>query len=112
MYAPNSNAEEAEFERLCEALHDLLELIPPEDVLFVIGDLNAKVGIQEIPGATGKFCLGVQNRSGERITECCQKNAKVIANTLFQQHKTRPYTWTSPDGQHQNQIERQGVTDF
>ena len=74
-------------------------------VLFVIGDWNAKVGSQETPGATGKFGLGVQNEAGHRLIEFCQENALVIANILFQQHKRRLYSWTSPDGQHQNQID-------
>ena len=102
---PNRNAEEAEVERFYEDLQDLLELIPPKNVLFILGDWNAKVGSQEIPGVTGKFDLGVQNEAGQRLTEFCQENALVIANTLFQQHKRRLYTWTSPDGQHQNQID-------
>ena len=76
-----------------------------KDVLFITGDWNAKVGIQERTGVTGKFDLGVQNEAGQRLTEFCQENALVIANTLFQQHKRRLYTWTSPDGQHQNQID-------
>ena len=73
-----------------------LELTPPEDVLFIIGGWNAKVGIQETPGVTGKFGLGVQNEAGQRLIEFCQKNGLVIANTLFQQHKRELYTWTSP----------------
>ena len=77
-----------------------LELTPKKDVLFTIGDWNAKVGSQETPGVTGKFGLGVQNEAGQRLIEFCQENALVIANTLFQQHKRRLYTWTSPDGQH------------
>ena len=72
---------------------------PKKDVVFIIGDWNAKVGNQEIPGITGKFGLGVQNKVGQRLTEFCQENALVIANTLFQQHKRRCCTWTSPDGQ-------------
>ena len=99
-YAPISNAEEAEVEQFYEDLQDLLELTPKKDVLFVIQDWNAKVGSQEISGITGKFGLGVQNEAGQRLTEFCQENAQVIANTLFQQHKRRLYTWTSPDGQH------------
>ena len=87
-----------------ENLQDLLELTPKKDVLFIIGDWNAKVGSQETPRITGKFGLGVQNEAGQRLTEFCQENTLIIANTLFQQHKTRLYTWTSPDGQHQNQI--------
>ena len=83
VYAPTSNAEETE-----------------KEVLFIIGDWNAKVGSQETPGVTGKFGLGIWNEAGQRLIEFCQKNALVIANTLFQQHKKRLYTWTSPDGQH------------
>ena len=96
VYAPTSNAEEAEVERFYEDLQDLLELTPKKDVLFIIGDWNAKVGSQETPGVTGKFGLGVQNEAGQRLTEFCQENALVIANTLFQQHKRQLYTWTSP----------------
>ena len=94
--APTSNAEEAEVERFYEDLQDLLELTPKEDVLFIIGDWNAKVESQEIPGVTGKFGLGVQNEAGQRLIEFCQVNTPVIANTLFQQHERRLYTWTSP----------------
>ena len=95
VYAPTSNAEEAE--RFNEDLQDLLELTPKKDVLFIIGDWNAKVGSQETPGVTGKF--GIWNEAGQRLIEFCQENAQVIANTLFQQHKRRLYTWTSPDAQ-------------
>ena len=98
--APTNNAEEAEVERFYEDLQDVLELTPKKDVLFIIGDWNAKVGSQETPGVTGKFGLGMQNEAGQRLIEFCQENALVIANTLFQQHKRRLYTWTSPDGQH------------
>ena len=105
VYAPTSNAKEAEVERFYEDLQDLLELTPKKDVLFIIGDWNAKVGSQEIPGVTGKFGLGVQSEGGQRLTEFCQENTLVIANTLFHQHKRRLYTWTSPDGQHRNQID-------
>ena len=87
-YAPTSNAEEAEVELIYEDLQDLLELTPPKDVLFIIGDWNAKVGIQETPGVTGRFGLGVQNEAGQRLIEFCQENTLVIANTLFQQDKT------------------------
>ena len=97
-----SNTEEAEVEWFYENLQDLLELTPPKDILFIIGDWNAKVGSQETPGVTGKFDLGVQNEAGQRLIEFCQENTLVIANTLFQQHKRRFYTWTSPDGQHQS----------
>ena len=103
--ALTSNADEAEVERLYEDLKDLLEVTPPKDVLFIIRDWNAKVGSQETPGLTGKFGLSVQNEAGQRLIEFCQENAQVIANTLFQQHKRKVYTWTSPDGQHQNQID-------
>ena len=99
VYAQTNNAEEVEAEHFYENLQDLLELKPPKDALFIIGDWNAKVGSQEIPGVTGKSGLGVQNEAGQRLTEFCQKNALVIANT-FQQHKRRLYTWTSPDGQY------------
>ena len=99
-HAPTSNAEEAEVERFYEDLRDLLELTSPRDVLFIIGDRNAKVGSQETPGVTGKFGLGIRNEAGQTLIEFCQENALVIANTLFQQHKRRLYTWTSPDGQH------------
>ena len=88
VYAPTSNAEEAEVEWFYEDLQDL-ELTSKIDVLFIIGDWNAKVGSQELPGVTGKFGLGIQNKAGQRITEFCQENALVIANTLFQQHKRR-----------------------
>ena len=101
VYAPTSNAEEAEVEWFYEDLQDLLELTPRKDV----GDWNAKVGSQEIHGVTGKFGLGVQNEAGQMLTEFCQENPLVIANTLFQQHKRRLYTWTSPEGQYQNQID-------
>ena len=105
VYAPTSNAEEAEVERFYEDLQDLLELIPKKDVLFIIGDWNAKVGSQETPGVTGKFCLGILNEAGQRLIEFCQENTLVIANTLFQQHRRRLYTWTSPDGQHRIQTD-------
>ena len=95
VYALTSNAEEAEVEQFYEYLQDLLELTPKKDVLFIIGDWNAKVGSQETPGVTGKFGLAVQNEAGERLLEFCQENALVIANTLSQQHKRRLYTWTS-----------------
>ena len=99
-YAPTSNAEEAELEQFYEDLEDLLELTSKKDVLFIIGDWNAKVGSQETPGVTGKFGLGIWNEAGQRLIEFCQENMLAIANTLFQQHKRRLYTWTSPDGQH------------
>ena len=98
VYAPTSNAEEAEVEWFYEDLQDLLESTPKKDVLFIIGDWNAKVGTQEIPGETGKFGLGVWNEPGQRLIEFCQ-------NTLFQQHKRILYTWISSDGQHRNQID-------
>ena len=97
LYFPTTDAEEAEVEQFYE---DLQELTPKKEVLFIIGDWNAKVGSQETPGVTGKFGLGVQNEAGQRLIEFCQQNSLVIANTLCQQHKRRLYTWTSPDGQH------------
>ena len=93
-----SNTEEAE--RFYEDLQDLLELTPKKDVFFIIGYWNAKAGSLEIPGVTGKFGLGVQNEAGQRLTEFCQENAMVMANTLFQQHKRRFYTWISAEGQY------------
>ena len=104
-YAPTSNAEEAEVERFYEDLQDVLELTPQKDVLFIRGDWNAKIGSQETPGVTGKFGLGVQNEEEQRLIEFCQENALVIANTLFQLHERRLYTWISPDGQHRNQTD-------
>ena len=98
VFALTSNTEEAE--QFYEDLQYLLELTPKKDVLFIIGDWNAKVGSQETPGVTGKFGFGVQNEAGQRLTEFCQENVLVIANTLFQQHKRRLSMWTSPDGQH------------
>ena len=95
VYAPTSNAEEDEVERCYEDLQDILELIPKKDVLFIIGDWNAKVGSQETPGVTDKFGLGIRNEARKRLIEFCQENALVIENTLFQQHNT----WTSPDSQ-------------
>ena len=82
-YAPTSNTEEAEVERFYEDLQDLLELTPKKDILFIIGDWNAKVGSQEIPGVTRKFDLGVQNEAGQRLIEFCQENTLVLANTLL-----------------------------
>ena len=102
---PQPVTEEAEVEWLYEDLQDLLELISKKDVLFIIEDWNAKVGSQETPGITRKFGLGVQNEAGQRFIVFCQENKLVIANTLFQQHKRRLYTWTPPDGQYRNQID-------
>ena len=100
VYAPTSNAEEAEVEWFYEDLQDLLELTPKEDVLFIIGDWNGKVGSQELPGVTGKLGLGVQNEAGQRLIEFCKENALVIANTLFQQHKRKLHMditrWSTP----------------
>ena len=102
VYAPTTNGEEAEVKWFYEDLQDLIELTPKQkDALFLIGDWKAKVGSQEIPGTTDKFGLGIQNEVGQRL---CQENTLVIANTLFQQHKDS-YTWTSPDGQYQNQTD-------
>ena len=99
-YVPSSNAEEAEVEWFYKDFQDLLELTPKKDVLFIIGDWNAKVESQETPETTGKFGLGTRNEAGQRLIEFCQENALVIANTLFQEHKRRFYTCTSPDGQY------------
>ena len=94
-----------EVEWCYEDLQDLLELAPKKEVLFMIGDWNAKVGSQETPGVTGKFGLGMRNEAGQRLREFCQDNALGIANTLFQQHKRQLHTWTSPESQYQNQID-------
>ena len=100
VYAPTSNAEEAEVEQFYEDLRNLLELTPKKDVLFIIGDWNAKVGSQETPGVTGKFGLGVQNEAEQSLIESCQENTLVVANTLFQQHKRRRHMnitrWSIP----------------
>ena len=105
VYVPTTDVNEAEFERFCEDLQDLLELTHKKDVLFIMGDWNAKVGSQETPGVKGKFGLGIRNEAGQRLIEFCQEKALVIANTLFQQHKRRLYIWTSPDSQYQNQTD-------
>ena len=105
VYALTNNVEEPEVEQFYEDLQDLLELTPKKDVLFIIGDWNAKVGSQETSGVTGKFGRGVQNEIEQRLIEFSEEKALIIANTLFQQHKRRFYTWTSPGGQHQNQID-------
>ena len=97
--APITNAQEAEVDWFYEGLQDLLEIMPKKFVLVFIGDWNVKAGSQELPGVTGKCGLRVQNEAGQRLTEFCQENVLVITNTLFQQHKKRLYTWTSPDGQ-------------
>ena len=99
LYASISNAEEAEVEWFYEDLQDFVELTPKKDVLFIIGDWNAKVGSQETPRVTGKFGLGIWSEAEQKLIDFCQENALVIANTLFQKHKRRLYTWTSPDGQ-------------
>ena len=103
--APTSNTKEAEVEQFYEDLQDLLELTPQKYVLFIIEDWNLKVGSQETPGTIGKFGLGVQNEAGQSLIELCQENTLVRAHNLFQQHKRRIYTWTSPDGQYLNQID-------
>ena len=105
VYAPTTNAKEAEVKQFYDDLQDLLELTTKKYVLFITGDWNAKVGNQEVPEVTGKFGLGVQNEAGQRLIEFCQENALVIANNIFQQHKRRYHTWTSPDGQYQNQTD-------
>ena len=100
VYAPTNNPEEVEVEQFCEDLQDLLELIPPKDVLFTIRDWNAKVGCQEIPVITGKFGLEVQNETGQRLKHFCQENTPVIANTLFQQYEKTLHMdltrWSTP----------------
>ena len=99
VYAPTSNAEEVEVEWFYEDLQDVLKLTTKKDILFIIGDWNAKVGSQQTPGVTGKFGFGVQNEAGQRLTEFCQENALVIANTLFQQHKRQHMDinrWSTP----------------
>ena len=106
VYAPTTGAKEGEVVQFYEDLQDLLELTPKnKDVLSIIGNWNAKVGSQEIPRVTGKFGLGVQNEARQRLTEFCQENALVIANALLQQQKKTLYTWTTPGGQYQNQID-------
>ena len=105
VYDLTSNAEEAEVEWFYEDLQDLLELTLKKEVLFIIGDWNAKVGNQETLAVTGKFGLEVQNETDQRLIDFCQENALITATTLFQQHKRRLYMWTSPDGQHRNQID-------
>ena len=103
VYAPTSNAEEVEAEQFYEDLQDLLKLTPKKDVLYIIGDWNAKVGSQEIPGVTGKFGLGVKNEAGQRLMSFCQENTLAIAHSS--NNKREDYKWTSPDGQHRNQID-------
>ena len=100
IYAPTSNTEEDAVKWFYEDLQDLLEVTPPKNVLFIIGDWNAKVGSQETLGITGKFGLGVQNEAEQRLIEFWQENSLVKANTLFQQHTRRLHTWTSQYGQH------------
>ena len=104
-YAPTSNTEEADAEWFYEDLQDLLELTAKKDVLFIIGEWNARVVSQETLGVTGKFSIGIWNEAGQRLIEFCQENALAIASTLFQQHKRIFYTWISPDGQYQNQAD-------
>ena len=99
-YAPTTNPKEVKAEWFYQDLQDLRELTPKRDVLFIIGDWNTKVESQEIAGVTGRFGLGIRNEAGQGLIEFFQENALVIANTLFQQHKRRLYTWTSPDGQY------------
>ena len=105
VYALTSNAEEAEVEQFYEDVQELLELTLKKDVLFIIGDWNAKVGSQEKSRVTGKLGLGVQNEAGQRLIEFCQENTLVTANTLFQQHKRRLSTCTPPDGQYRDQTD-------
>ena len=100
VYAPTTNAEEAEAEQFYEDLQDPLELKLKKNVIFIMGNGNAKEGSQQLPGVTGKFSLGVQNKAGQRLTEFCQENMLVIANTIFQQHKRRLHMditrWSTP----------------
>jgi len=105
VYAMTSNAKEAEVEEFYEDLQDLLELTPQKRCPFHYRGLECKVGSQETLGVTVKLDLGVHNEAGQRLIEFCQENALVIANSLFQEHKRRLYTWTSPDGRHRNQID-------
>ena len=98
--APTSNTEEAEVEQFYDRPTRSFRTNTQKDVLVIIGDRNAKLASQETPEVTSKFGLGVQNETGQRLIEICQENTLIIANTLFQQHKRRLYTWTSPDGQH------------
>ena len=105
VYVPTTDAEEAEVDQFYEDLEDLLELTPKKDVLFITGDWIAKVGSQEISGVIGKFDLREQNEAGQRLTEFCHENSLVIADTLFQQHRRRLYTWTSSNGQYRNQTD-------
>ena len=104
IYAPTSNAEEAEVEQFYEDVQNLLELTPKKVVLFIIGDWNAKVGSQETPGATGKFGLGLQKEAGQRLIEFCQENT-LVQQTPSYNNTREDNTWTSPDGQHRNQID-------
>ena len=105
VYAPTSNAKEAQVKQFYEDLQDLLELTSKKDVLFIIRDWNTKVGIREVPGVAGKFDLVVQNEVGQRLTEFCQENTLVRANTVFQQHKRQLYTWIRPNSQFRNEID-------
>ena len=105
VYAPTSNTEEAEVGTVLWRPTRPFRISLKKDVLFIIGNWNAKVGSQKTPGVTGKFGLGIWNEAGQRLIEFCQENALVIENTLFQQHKGRLHTWTSSDGQYWNQID-------
>ena len=102
VYVWTSNAEEAEVDQFCKDIQHRLKLTPKIDVLFIIEDWNAQLGSQEIPVVTGKFGPGIQNEVGQRLTEFCQENTLVIANTLFQQHNRQFFRWISPNGQCQN----------
>ena len=105
IYASTANAKEAEVDQFYEDLQDLLERTTKKDVLFIIRDWNTKVGIREVPGVAGKFDLVVQNEVGQRLTEFCQENTLVRANTIFQQHKRQLYTWIRPNSQFRNEID-------
>ena len=97
VYAPTSNAEEAEHNSSMKTLQELIELTPKKDAFFVIGNWKVKVGSQGIPGVRGKFGLAIQNKAGQKLREFCRQNTLFITNTFFQQHKRRYSTWTSPD---------------
>ena len=103
-YAPSASTEDAEVDQFNESRPSRINT-KERDVLFITGDWNAKVGSQEISGVTGKVDLEIQYETGQRLTECCQENTWFIANTLFQQNKSQLYTWTSPDGPCQNQVD-------
>ena len=105
VYAPTSDASEVEAEQFYSEIQSALNQIPKKDLLYIMGDFNAKVGDREDARIVGKFGLGVRNDAGDRLVQFCQDNRFRIANTWFIQPKRRLYTWTSPNGQHRNQID-------